>query len=195
MKIYLAALLAFVGGAFAPRSIGDHPVKLESTAIVAERLYTVADDFVIDIYHNGRPISDERRTLLEEIHGATAERVDAEVREGDWIVFNVVNNRLRWGGCSYFGVAGRGRGGVAFTTNPEDASWSYCDDPAQVTMFINDPDYLSWQRVQPIENPWSEGDALMSHIADGWSGEPVWGKRRNTWIKYRVPSRTADGPR
>ena len=77
--------------------------------VIADRLFTVADDFIVDVYHNGVKVPDAKRTLLHEVFGATAERIDIEVREGDWVVFNVVNNRLRWGGASYFGVTGAGR--------------------------------------------------------------------------------------
>src|SRR5438270_4723551 len=76
--------------------------------VIADHLFTVADDFIIDIYHNGVKVPDRKRTLLEERFGATAERIEMAIRPGDWVVFNVVNNRLRWGGCAYFGVTGRG---------------------------------------------------------------------------------------
>jgi hypothetical protein len=42
----------------------------QGDAALAQYLYTVADDFIVEVYHNG-------------------ERVP-----GDWLVFNVVNNRL-----------------------------------------------------------------------------------------------------
>lgn len=154
--------------------------------ILANRLFTVADDFIVDVYHNGVKVPDERRTLLQEIHGATVESIDVEVREGDWLVFNVVNNRLRWGGVSYFGVTGRGDQGVAFTTETESGRWSYCEDLSQVTAFLNDPNYLSWHHAQASPNPWSEGDGLMNQVADGWTGKPIWGEGRNTWIKFQA---------
>ena len=138
--------------------------------VIADRLFTVADDFVVDVYHNGVKVPDGKRTLLHEVFGATAERVDVEVREGDWVVFNVVNNRLRWGGASYFGVTGRGESGVAFTTGPDRDRWSYCDDTGKVSEFISDRDYLAGNAAQAITTPWSEGDRLMNRIADGWTG-------------------------
>ena len=152
--------------------------------VIADRLFTVADDFIVDVYRNGVKVPDEKRTLLHEVFGATAERIDVEVREGDWIVFNVVNNRLRWGGASYFGVTGRGASGVAFTTGPDDGRWSCCDDTEKVSEFIADRDYLAGNAARPIENPWADGDSLMNQIADGWSGRPIWGRSRNTWIKF-----------
>src|SRR4051794_10636228 len=81
--------------------------------VIADRLFTVVDDFIVDVYHNGVKVPDARRTLLVELFGATAERLDVDVKQGDWPVFNVVNNRMRWGGCSYFAVTGRGEAGVA----------------------------------------------------------------------------------
>ena len=152
--------------------------------VIADRLFTVADDFIVDVYHNGVKVPDEKRTLMHEVFGATAERIDIEVREGDWVVFNVVNNRLRWGGASYFGVAGRGESGVAFTTEPGNGRWSCCDDTEEGSEFIGDRDYLAGNAAQPIQKPWAEGDGLMNQIADGWTGKPIWGRSRNTWIKY-----------
>ncbi|WP_435018130.1 hypothetical protein TA3x_000075 [Tundrisphaera sp. TA3] len=99
-------------------------------------LITAADDFIVDVYHNGAKIPDDRRELLEELHGATADR------------------------------------------------WSACDDPALVAAFIADRDFLSARRARPIAVPWSDGDSKMAHHADGWSGRPLWGESRNTWIKY-----------
>ena len=66
--------------------------------VVARHLVTVTDDFVVEAYKNGKRIEDAKRVLLNEIFGATVERMDVEVRPGDWLVFHVVNNHLRWGG-------------------------------------------------------------------------------------------------
>src|SRR6476646_5439873 len=74
----------------------------ETPPLRARYLITVADDFLVDVYRNGRAVPDAKRTLLDERFGATVERLDVEVRKGDWLVFNVVNNRMRWGGASYF---------------------------------------------------------------------------------------------
>lgn len=174
----LAALLPLT----AITASGDPPGR--TGEVIATRVVTVADDFVVDVYHNGLKVPDEKRTLLVERFGATAERLDLEVRRGDWLVFNVVNNRLRWGGCSYFAVSGRGDAGVAFTTEPTSGRWSRCDDPGKVNRFVLDRDFLSDDRAQAVANPWPEGDGLMRFLADGWGGTPVWGKTRNTWIKY-----------
>jgi hypothetical protein len=152
----------------------------------ADRLYTVTDDFIVDVYHNGVKVADGRRTLLNEVFGATVERVDIELRPGDWLVFNVVNNRLRWDGCSYFGVTARGERGVAFVTEPDTGRWSCCDDPDKVSQFLRDREYLTWDRAVTIAKPWGEGDGLMTQVANVWAGKPVWGRGRNTWIKYVV---------
>src|SRR3954451_17644250 len=104
----MGAILAL--GLLRPVSAGDQPTDPRGP-VIADRIFAVADDFIVDVYHNGVKVPDAKRMLLVEVHGATAERIDIEVREGDWLVFNVVNNRLRWGGCSYFRVAGRGEGG------------------------------------------------------------------------------------
>jgi hypothetical protein len=72
----------------------------------AKYLVTVTDDFIVDVYRNGQKIENPARILLEERFGATVERIEVPVYSGDWMVFHVVNNRLRWGGCSYFAAAG-----------------------------------------------------------------------------------------
>jgi hypothetical protein len=171
----LPCAVTAIGGTPAPRG-----------EVIARRVFTVADDFVVDVYHNGLKVPDEKRTLLVENFGATAERIDIEVRQGDWLVFNVVNNRLRWGGSSYFAVAGRGDAGIAFTTETTSGRWTCCDDPSKVSRYIMDREFSTDDRAERIANPWSAGDGLMNHVADGWGGTPIWGKTRNTWIKYVV---------
>jgi hypothetical protein len=153
--------------------------------VVADRLVMTVDDFVVDIYHNGERVPDAKRSLVEEVHGATVERVDIEVRKGDWLVFNAVNNRLRWGGARYFAVAGLKQGsGTGFTTDLTTGRWTACDDPAQVARFVASPDNFGNSPARPIETPWEAGDSLMKSHADGWAGTPVWGESRNTWIKF-----------
>jgi len=176
-----AALLAI-----APAFSGDAPAQLPQVSgkVLAHTLITVADDFIVDVYHNGVKVPDDRREMVEEVFGATVERIRVDVRPGDWLVFNVVNNRLRWGGSSYFGVAGRGDSGVAFTTELESGRWSCCDDLGQVGQFIAERDRFVDHRAPPISTPWSSGDSVMERHADGWKGKPLWGGSRNTWIKF-----------
>jgi hypothetical protein len=180
----IAMALAFAPAACLLRNATARTPEIGKGKILATRVFTVADDFVVEVYHNGLRVPDDKRTLLVEQFGATAERVDVEVREGDWLAFNVVNNRLRWGGVSYFGAAGRGDGGVAFVSELKSGRWSCCDDPGRVGRFVADRDYLSEDRAGAIARPWEGGDPLMTQVADGWSGTPLWGKTPNTWIKY-----------
>src|SRR4051794_124557 len=122
---FLCAGLAFAG-------LSAHPLHSENAAsaddpkagaVLANKVFTAADDFVVEVYHNGEKVPDAKRTMLEDRFGATAERIDIDVRQGDWLVFNVVNNRFRWEGASYFGVAGKGEDGVAFVSDPADSRW------------------------------------------------------------------------
>lgn len=161
-----------------------HP-PLDQGPVQTDHLIAVVDDFIVDIYHNGERVPDSKRTLLNEIHGATVEKIDVQLRKGDWLVFNVVNNRLRWNGARYFAVAGIKEGaGTAFTTDSNTGSWSRCDNPSQVSAFVADPQFLARQLVYGIDVPWDHGNALMNQYADGWKGTPVWGENRNTWIKF-----------
>ena len=154
----------------------------------AKYLITAADDFIVDVYHNGKSVPDSKRTLLREIHGATVERIDVEVKPGDWLVFNVVNNRMRWGGARYFGVAGcYAQNEFGFVSRPDQGSWSVCDAPRDVDRFISEKTYLRHQPAQEIKEPWGAGDELMREYAgSSWQGAPVWGHSRNTWIKMIV---------
>jgi hypothetical protein len=154
--------------------------------VIAQRIYTAADDFVVDVWHNGRRVPDDKRQMVGESFGATAERIEVEVREGDWLVFNVANNRLRWGGVCYFGAAGVSDDGpkIGFATDPDDGRWSYCDDPGRVPAFIAHPGYLADQAAQSPANPWSGGDNEMRSRVREWNGRPIWGRERTTWLKF-----------
>jgi hypothetical protein len=157
--------------------------------VVATSLVTVADDFIVDIYHDGRVVPDAHRHLLEETFGATTERIDLHVKRGDWIVFHVVNNRIRWDGVYYFAVAGlRGKDLFGFVSRAGSDDWSACDDPAKVADFISDKDYLNDSHVQRISRPWKEGPAFMKQYAgSSWSGDAIWGQSRDTWLKVAIP--------
>lgn len=156
--------------------------------VIANAIYTVADDFIVEVYHNGMKVPAARRTMLEEIYGATVEKIEIEVREGDWVVFNVVNNQLRWGGCSYFAAAGmKVNLGVGFVSEAESGRWLACDEPGGVASFIAHPVTLHQTSARPIDVKWDQGDARMNSLTDGWKGSAVWGTSRNTWIKYVAP--------
>ena len=85
---------------------GNERANLERGAVIADHIIATVDDFIVDVYQNGKKVRDDRRKLLDEMYGATIERIDIDVRQGDWIVFNVANNRLRWGGAACFIAAG-----------------------------------------------------------------------------------------
>jgi len=171
---------------------GTVPVPVTAnpdTPIVATDLFIGADDFVVDVFHNGHRVPDEARKMNSEVYGAIGERTTVTVREGDWLVFNVANNRLRWNGAYYFGVAGVAEdGSVAFVSEESDR-WSVCEDPGQVPRFIADPKFLDDNAVQRIEKPWSGGDKLINSKVKGWTGYAIWGSptNRNIWLKVRVP--------
>lgn len=159
-----------------------------STQLRARHLITATDDFIVEVYHNGVRVPHAKRELLVERFGATVEKINVEVQRGDWLVFNVVNNRLRWGGAYYFGVAGvLGENECGFVSDLDSGDWSVCDDPAAQQRFIKSKDYLSDNRPAKVEFPWGDGDNYMRQFAGNqWNGEPIWGRERNTWIKVVV---------
>lgn len=77
IRMSATSLLASICGASLqpPQIPDDRPVR-------ARYQITVADDFIIDIYHNGRAVPDSKREVIEELYGATAERVNIEVCKG-----------------------------------------------------------------------------------------------------------------
>lgn len=151
-------------------------------------LITVADDFVVEVYHNGKAVPDTQRELLVERFGATAEKVQVEVRTGDWLVFHVVQNRLRWGGSKYFAVAGCfAANEFGFVSDPASADWSVCDDPAKAPGFIRRREVGRNARATTIEVPWGEGDQYMKECAgQDFGGKALWGRAPSTWIKFVV---------
>jgi hypothetical protein len=151
----------------------------------------VADDFVTDIHHNGKPILDSKRKLTAEIHGAQAERVVLNLRPGDWVVFNVVNNRLRWDGAYYFAAAALNPDtAVVFASDTRTGDWSVCDDVAEVPRFIADRDHGRDRKAQPVRKPWDKGKGEMLKACPDFTGEPIWGdpRSKSTWIKFVVPA-------
>jgi hypothetical protein len=157
--------------------------------LLATHLITVTDDFIVEAYKNGTRIQRSQRTLLNEIFGATAERISVDVRPGDWLVFHVVNNRLRWEGAKYFAVAGMLReNDYGFVSDPASEAWSVCDDPERVRDFIRRRDEGTEIRASPIAKPWAEGDDHMRQNAGaGYPGKALWGGGASTWIKFVAP--------
>lgn len=160
-----------------------------TNGLLAAHLITVTDDFVVEAYKNGVRIQDGQRTPLNEIFGATVERMAVDVRPGDWLVFHVVNNHLRWGGSKYFAVAGMlGTNDFGFVSDPASEAWSVCDDPDHVRDFIRRRDEGTEIRASPIAKPWEEGDEHMRKNAGaGFPGKSLWGGGSSTWIKFVAP--------
>ena len=154
----------------------------------ANYVITVADDFVVEAYHNGKAIKDENRHMLQELFGATSEKIDQPVHKGDWLVFHVVNNRLRWGGASYFGAAGCFTNNeFGFVTKPGAGGWSVCDNVSKVDRFIRNKMDGTTNYTNSPSYSWPRGDELMRSFAgDRWNGEGIWGKSRSVWIKIVV---------
>jgi hypothetical protein len=157
-------------------------------ALVASALLLVADDFVVEVYVNGRPVPSESRKLQADIYGAQIERVEVDLHDGDWIVFNVACNQLRWKGAHYFACAGlKGDANeLVFASEAHSGRWLACDDLTDLARFVAEPDYLSDRKAQTIEKSWDPEGKRMRERVPNWSGEGIWGTSRGTWIKYLV---------
>ena len=187
---FLLSTLSVNGGNSNPASTPrQESVK---SPLRANYIVTAADDFIVEAYLNGKLIPNEKRSLLDEVYGATAEKIDVEVRKGDWLVFNVVNNQLRWNGSYYFAVAGcfaeNEFGFSSQISAQKDVScWCVCDSTRDIDRFISKRNFLSDRKPKVVATPWSAGDELMRRFAGSyWKGQPVWGARRNTWVKVIV---------
>lgn len=168
------------------------PEKLmhESEGLFAKWLTVVAKGIVVEAYKNGERIPDKKRKSL----GASVERIEVEVRNGDWLAFHVVHDRLRDDRTKYFAVAGcLDQNEFGFASDPGSKAWTVCDDPAGVAEFISTPDTnqlrdsaLGVERpAQKIAKPWAEGMGLMrEHAGADFDGKPLWGKSSSTWIKF-----------
>jgi hypothetical protein len=163
------------------------PARLRSSELI-----TVTNDYIVEAYRNGVKIPDSSRTLLHEHFGATVERIAVDMRPGDWLVFQIVHNRLRWEGSRYFAVAGlTAPDRYGFISDPASTEWSACDDPAQAQAFIRKRDAGIGQRASSIAKPWKEGAGFMQKFAGAsFPGKPLWGGSASTWIKYVAAEKT-----
>jgi len=163
---------------------------VDTSTPIANSVQIVCDDFACDIYHNGKLIPAENRKLQGEEYGAQGELVTVDLKPGDWIVFNVVNNRQRWGGAYYFAAAGQdAAGGLAFASDLRSGNWSACDDLKEVSRFVSERDYLKDHTAQAIQKPWDANNDRIRKGNPDWNGQAIWGdpNSRSTWLKYIVP--------
>lgn len=172
----------------APKRSTAKRAEEEPKVVRANYIIATTDDFIVDVYHNGRHVPDSKREVLEEIHGAMIEKIKITVRKGDWVVFNVVNNHLRWNGQIYFGAAGCfNTNEFGFVSKADDGNWSVCDHFSDVDRFISEPGFQRHHPALKIENVWGAGESKMKEYAgSNWAGEGIWGSRHNSWIKVNV---------
>jgi hypothetical protein len=148
----------------------------------------VADDFVVDVYVNGQQLPQGQRHLKAEIFGAQVEQDEVELHAGDWVVFNVASNGLRWNGSSYFAAAALADdGSVAFNTETDSHRWSACDAVGDVPRFLAEPTFGADRPTVRPAHVWGDGDKIIRKRVPGWAGAPVWGTSHSCWIKYVVP--------
>ena len=106
------------------------------------------------------------------------------------MVFHVVANRLRWGGAAYFGVHGTDPRGRCTFVSTTKGNWSACDDLEAATRFIAERDFGADVLAKKPAKPWGGAAAVWKkQIGGKFPGEPVWGTKPSTWIKFIVPSR------
>ncbi len=174
----------------APSSeLGEKSNSDSSPPIVkANYVLTSADDFMVEVYQNGKEVPLTKREMLNERFGATTEKINIEVHKGDWLVFHVVNNELRWGGAYYFAVAGSfAPNEFGFVSDAKSGAWSYCDTLKDVEKFITNRGFMKKHSALLPKREWAEGKQhIVSLAGDKWNGTAVWGNAKSTWIKVLV---------
>lgn len=186
------AVRTVVTGAVAAASgaaVAGDPPGVSANKLRAKWLNLCADDFVVEVWKNGRAVPTAKRSLIHEIYGATVERIDMDLIAGDWLVFNVVHNRLRWNGCKFFGFAAMAAEGETSLVSSDDKEWCCTDDPAEAPRFIREREYLKDRQAKIIapEVTWDQGYPRLHELCGGkWHGKPIWGSAPSTFLKLRV---------
>lgn len=157
---------------------------------IATSVVTVADDFVADVYYNGKQVRDSSRHLISDKFGAEAEKDAIIVSKGDWLVFHVVNFPIRWDGVCFFAAAGLlDEDHFGFVSDLNSQDWSFCDNPSDVNQFIRDEGYLCENKAQEIPHPWRDGIPRMKEFAgSSWRGDSLWGRPgdHSVWLKIII---------
>jgi len=170
--------------------VPSHALRTKGVSAAPRKgVLVVAKDFVVEVYHNGTRVPDEKREYLLDRFGASAECIDVPLQAGDWIVFHVANNRLRHEGRIYFAMAASdGADRFAHVSDPASPQWSSCDDPGRARDFIKGRREGTESRAVPITKVWEEGDKYMTEFSGAtFPGIPLWGAAPSCWIKYVVP--------
>jgi len=169
---------------------GAHdPPGVSASKLRAKWLYLVADDFVVNVWKNGGAVPVEKRSLIHEIYGATVEKITLDLSAGDWLVFHVVNNRLRWNGCRFFGMAAMVAGNETTIVSSKGNEWSFTDKPGEAPKFISSRDALHDRSVNviPVDRAWDQGVPRLNEVCGAeWRGQPIWGEAASTYLKVRI---------
>jgi len=169
-------------------SAAGKPDPVKRGASIGDAMLWAADDFVVTVWQNGKVIDPSQRKLENEVFGATVERLTADVHEGDWLVFQLANNRKRWKGSRLF-MGTVMNSGIAVLETKAGPPWYVCDDPSKVQAFIANADSGNERPIKriPLDEAWHDGMNRYKKKFPEGKAEPIWGDERVTWIKLRVP--------
>ena len=165
------------------------PATAMADELVASNVVVAADDFVINVYHNGQIVPDTHFKLENEIYGATVMRIRMDIHPGDWIVFEVANDRFRWDGNCAFAAAGlKDNGQTAFASDTDSGHWSACDSTDKASHFISDAAYGADSGVVVPRRPWTRAADEVRKLCPDWQGKIIWcdSDARHIWIKFAL---------
>lgn len=168
---------------------GRHYGRVGPRPIIADSLLLAADDFVMNVYLDGKKIPSRYYSLLSENFGATFMRVRVAVHAGDWLVFNVANDRFRWGGSAGLAVAGLYHGQTVFVSRANSPRWRSCSKISHVPAFIAQRESYNEQPAVIPRVPYDWTRDSVKSKCDFKRGQVIWasGNAVNVWLKYRVP--------
>lgn len=167
---------------------------IKARPVIATSLLLAADDFVMNVYLDGKKVPSSDYSLLDENFGAAFLRVRVAVHAGDWLVFNVANDRFRWGGSCGLAVAGLYHGRSVFVSRAKSPRWRSCSKISHVPAFIAERRSYNGQPAVIPRVPYRWTWDSVNSKCDFKRGQVIWagGNAANVWLKYRVPSYRKD---
>ncbi len=150
---------------------------------IAKYVEFAAESFVTEIWLNGLRVPDAARKRVATRDGVAYDRLELEIREGDWLVFQVANDRARGEGfLAAWGLDNDGK--TVFQSSATDG-WFVCEEPGRAHAFVASKDGKGAYPATP-----SSTAKLMSISKEPkehrLGGEPLRARSGTTWIKCVV---------
>lgn len=166
----------------------DAELQRQRQKIVGDSAFWIACDFATDVWQNGQRVPLGQRRMQAEIYGRTIERDQFEIRQGDWLVFQLARNPLRENGARLF-MFTLLKDNEPVLKSDDSAIWSCISDPKLAAGFIRSYQSPSESAVSviPPNQRWNDGYRRFQQAYGNLGAEPIWGDGTVVWIKLRIP--------